>query len=62
MLNKLDKAFLKVFLTGGSAITPGLEEFFKEKLNIETSVFDPFENIEGIDNISRQIKVNLQPL
>jgi type IV pilus assembly protein PilM len=44
--------FLKVFLTGGSAITPGLEEFFKEKLNIETSVFDPFENIEGIDNIS----------
>jgi type IV pilus assembly protein PilM len=44
--------FLKIFLTGGSAITPGLTEFFKNKLNIETAVFDPFENIRGVENLS----------
>ncbi len=44
--------FLKIFLTGGSAITPGLTEFFKNKLNIETAVFDPFENIQGVENLS----------
>ena len=44
--------FLKIFLTGGSAITPGLTDFFKDKLNIETAVFNPFENIKGAENIS----------
>ena len=44
--------FLKIFLTGGSAITPGLTDFFKDKLNIETAVFNPFENIQGAENIS----------
>lgn len=44
--------FLKIFLTGGSAITPGLTELFKDKLNIETAVFNPFENIQGAENIS----------
>ena len=44
--------FLKIFLTGGSAITPGLTELFKDKLNIETAVFNPFENIKGAENIS----------
>ena len=44
--------FLKVFLSGGSAPTLGLTEFVKNKLNIETSIFDPFENIEGVENLS----------
>ena len=44
--------FLKIFLTGGFAITPGLTDFFKDKLNIETDVFNPFENVQGIENIS----------
>jgi len=44
--------FLKVFLTGGGASTPGLATFVNEKLNIECDVFDPFQNIDGKDNIS----------
>ncbi|MGY8783193.1 MAG: type IV pilus assembly protein PilM [Fidelibacterota bacterium] len=44
--------FLKIFLTGGAAETPGLPEFVTEKLNIECAVFNPFENITGSENIS----------
>ena len=44
--------FLKIFLTGGGASTPGLSAFVNEKLNIDCAVFDPFENIEGKDSIS----------
>jgi type IV pilus assembly protein PilM len=44
--------FLKIFLSGGGASTPGLASFVNEKLNIECAVFDPFENIEGKDNLS----------
>tara|TARA_Y100001968_G_C19333112_1_gene705359 strand:- start:525 stop:1262 length:738 start_codon:yes stop_codon:yes gene_type:complete len=44
--------FLKIFLTGGGASTPGLSAFVNEKLNIDCAVFNPFENIEGKDSIS----------
>ena len=44
--------FLKIFLSGGGAPTPGLAEFVNQKLNIECAVFDPFENIDGKDNLS----------
>ena len=44
--------FLKIFLTGGAAITPGLASMVNEKLNIECSVFNPFESVEGGSNIS----------
>ena len=38
--------FLKIFLTGGGANTPGIAEFISDKLNIDTVLFDPFENME----------------
>ena len=44
--------FLKIFLTGGAAATPGLIGMVNEKLNIECDVFDPFGSVEGADNIS----------
>ena len=44
--------FLKIFLTGGGASTPGLASFVNEKLNIECAVFNPFENIDGREKIS----------
>jgi len=44
--------FLKIFLTGGAAETVGLTEFVTEKLNIECAILDPFENINGVENIS----------
>lgn len=44
--------FLKIFLSGGAAETPGLREFVSSKLNIECDLFDPFENMDGIENIS----------
>ena len=44
--------FLKIFLSGGGASTPGLANFVNEKLNIECAIFDPFENIEGKNNLS----------
>ena len=43
--------FLKIFLTGGGALTPGLADFVNQKLNIECAVFDPFENVDGKDNL-----------
>jgi type IV pilus assembly protein PilM len=44
--------FLKIFLTGGAAETIGLTNFVTEKLNIDCAVFDPFENVIGMDKIS----------
>ena len=44
--------FLKIFLSGGGASTPGLAEFVNQKLNIECAVFDPFENLEGKEKLS----------
>ena len=44
--------FLKIFLSGGGAPTPGLAEFVNQKLNIECAVFDPFENVEGKEKLS----------
>jgi len=44
--------FLKIFLSGGGASTPGLAEFVNQKLNIECAVFDPFENVEGNEKLS----------
>jgi Tfp pilus assembly PilM family ATPase len=39
-------------LTGGAAETIGLTNFVTEKLNIDCAVFDPFENVIGMDKIS----------
>jgi len=44
--------FLKIFLTGGAAETVGLTDFVTEKLNIECAILDPFENMNGVENIS----------
>ena len=44
--------FLKIFLTGGAAGTPGLAQEVNEKLNIECAVFDPFESMVGADDVS----------
>ncbi len=44
--------FLKIFLSGGAAQTPGLTDFVSSKLNIECDLFDPFENVNGSENIS----------
>ena len=44
--------FLKIFLTGGAASTLGLAGMVKEKLNIDCAVFDPFESMEGADDVS----------
>ena len=44
--------FLKIFLTGGAASTPGLTGIVNEKLNIECAVFDPFESMVGAEDVS----------
>ena len=44
--------FLKIFLTGGGAETVGLSDFITEKLNIECSILDPFENLNGSEKLS----------
>lgn len=44
--------FLKIFLTGGGAGTIGLTDFINQKLNIETAVLDPFENLVGSEKLS----------
>ena len=44
--------FLKIFLSGGAAETPGLTDFVSGKLNIECAIFNPFEDVEGGGNIS----------
>tara|TARA_B100000809_G_scaffold258088_1_gene300732 strand:- start:1867 stop:2925 length:1059 start_codon:yes stop_codon:yes gene_type:complete len=44
--------FLKIFLSGGGADTPGLSEFISSKLNIECDIFNPFFEVDGADNLS----------
>jgi len=44
--------FLKIFLSGGASGTPGLTDFIASKLNIESAILNPFENVDGAENIS----------
>ena len=44
--------FLKILLTGGAASTPGLTDLISSKLNIDSDVLNPFEGVDGADNIS----------
>ncbi|MBT4827116.1 MAG: type IV pilus assembly protein PilM, partial [Candidatus Marinimicrobia bacterium] len=44
--------FLKIFLSGGASGTPGLTDFITGKLNIESAILNPFENVDGAENIS----------
>jgi len=44
--------FLKIFLTGGAASTPGLTDLISSKLNIDSDVLNPFEGVEDLDDIS----------
>ena len=44
--------FLKILLTGGAASTPGLSELISSKLNIDSAVLNPFEGVDGEDDIS----------
>jgi type IV pilus assembly protein PilM len=44
--------FLKIFLSGGASGTPGLADFITSKLNIESAILNPFENVDGAENIS----------
>ncbi len=41
--------FQKIILSGGGALTPGLAEFIQEKLNVETTLFDPLEILDGVE-------------
>ena len=43
----------KILLTGGGAITPGLEDYIKQNVGVETSIANPFINLSGetIQNI-----------
>jgi type IV pilus assembly protein PilM len=44
--------FLKIFLTGGAAETPGLTDLISSKLSIDCDTLDPFDGIDGADSIS----------
>ena len=44
--------FLKILLTGGAASTPGLSELISSKLNIDSDVLNPFEGVDGANDIS----------
>ena len=44
--------FLKIFLTGGAAETPGLTDLISSKLSIDCGTLDPFDGIDGADSIS----------
>ncbi len=44
--------FLKIFLTGGAASTPGLSEIVNSKLNIECDVLNPFDSVERSNDLS----------
>jgi len=41
--------FNKFYLSGGSAMLPGLKEFIAENLNVDAEIFNPFENIVSND-------------
>ena len=43
---------MKIFLTGGAASTPGLSKIVNSKLNIECAVLDPFDTVEGSNDLS----------
>ena len=43
-------SFLKIFLSGGGAATPGLDEFINEKLNVPVDIFNPFEALRAQQN------------
>ena len=44
--------FLNILLTGGAASTPCLSELISSKLNIDSAVLNPFEGVDGADDIS----------
>ena len=44
--------FLKIFLTGGAAETPGLTDLISSKLSIECAVLDPFDGLPGADKLT----------
>ena len=46
------QSFFKILLTGGAASTPGLAELISSKLNIDSAVLNPFEGVDGADDIS----------
>jgi len=41
--------FQTIFLSGGGGLTPGLAELIQEKLNVETTVFDPLIALDNIE-------------
>ncbi len=43
--------FLKILLTGGSAELPGLVDFIESKLNVDTGILNPMENMPGIEGL-----------
>ena len=44
--------FLKILLTGGAAETPGLTDLISSKLNIDSDILNPFEGVEGSEDLS----------
>ena len=44
--------FLKILLTGGAASTPGLADLISSKLNIDSAILNPFEGVDGSDDVS----------
>jgi len=45
---------VRMFLTGGSAVLPHLDTFFREKLQIEVSYLNPFTNVALSNRINRE--------
>lgn len=45
---------VRVLLTGGSAVLPHLDTFFREKLQVEVSYLNPFTNVAVSSRINRE--------
>jgi type IV pilus assembly protein PilM len=45
---------VRVLLTGGSAVLPHLDTFFREKLQVEVSYLNPFTNVAVSNRINRE--------
>jgi len=43
--------FVKIYITGGGAILPGLKDFVNSKLNVESLLFNPLEALEVKDDL-----------
>ena len=43
--------FTKIMISGGGASTQGLKEMIEKKLSLNTELFNPFQSLDGFENI-----------